>query len=447
MEGGFPPEMNMLEPIINVLIFLDNAPEVKTVADVFEEHIWPQYRFCSVVKDGFFEPREGMDRTYHFKKITVADEAAIDAHVQTVMFQSLDREQPMWTVSILQAQQGRSAVLVRIHHVISDGLGLLFAFLPTLGSDHEDILSKIPLPSALLGRSGRSAELPDEKKVARTKSTTGCLSRILSGIKMFFRAALSIIVVKADSELKINPVLSGRTPFVPFNGNRIYTRLPPVSMRIVKAVREKHGGTVNDVIMAALVGALRNYSLQDLGDSRLQGGQAIECKAFMMVGLPRPVDPNDPSVSLVNNVLFASVSLPIDVPTAEGRLQRVVESFGNMKSSAYVIGLSLTTRILAKLAPPALFRKAVSEAFSKHTCIVSSVPMPTVPFRWPGNKGGTVKEVQMVFPNCIPQISLISYNGFVYCSIVADPALIPDGGAFGKKWVSEFDALAAGAGA
>lgn len=270
-------------------------------------------------------------------------------------------------------------------------------------------------------------------------SIVGCCN----GVRMFFRAALSILIVRPDSELKLNPPLRDRTPFLPFSGRRIYARLPPVSMHTIKAVRDRHGCTVNDVVLAALTGALRNYCATDLGDTRLQGNPHLEFKSFLMIGLPRAVDPSDPSVSLRNSILFASCPLPIDGPTAESRLVRVMAACSNMKSASYLMGLSLTTKTLARLAPPALFRKAVSEAMSKHSCLITSVPFPTVPVRWPRQKGETIKEVQMVFPNCIPQFSIVSYYGFVYGNLVADPELIPDGAAFGRRWVSEFEVLAA----
>merc|ERR1711871_1232470 len=93
-----------------------------------------------------------MDRSYHFKKRQVASEDEIATYTQSIMAIALDHEYPLWQYTVLNAKQGRSAVLIRVHHSISDGMGLLFAYLPTMAVEGNDPLSKIPLPGLLTGR-------------------------------------------------------------------------------------------------------------------------------------------------------------------------------------------------------------------------------------------------------------------------------------------------------
>merc|ERR1712110_968554 len=96
----------------------------------------------------------------------------------------------------------------------------------------------------------------------------------------------------------------------------------------VKAVRKRFdGSTVNDVILAALIGALRRYGAEERNDPKLKviGGQ-VEFKALMMVGLPRELDEKDLASSLCNSILFTSVALPIDRHTPEGRMLGTIDN-------------------------------------------------------------------------------------------------------------------------
>mmetsp|Transcript_65607 Transcript_65607/g.203263 ORF Transcript_65607/g.203263 Transcript_65607/m.203263 type:complete len:436 (+) Transcript_65607:3-1310(+) len=433
--------MHMLEPTINVVMFFDEAPGTEAMAAAFEEHLWPSHRFHSCLGDGgFWVARHSqMDRAYHFREQQVPDEAAIDAFVQGAMLQALDREHPPWTVTALRAPPpSRSAVLFRIHHAVGDGLGLLFAFAPTMGCEGGDPLAKVPLPSALLPRSARR-----RSPGGRPASRCG-LRGVLSGLRLLLRGALLPLTARPDSELCLNAPLAERTPFLPFNGRRAYTRFPPVSMAGVKAVSQRHGCSVNDAMLAALTGALRRYGLEVHKDGRLEAGAgSLEFKTMLMMGLPRPLDESNLAASLCNNILFASCPLPIDEPTALGRLQRVAAACNNLKSRAYMTGLVGIQNFLKGVAPDGVLKKAASETFCKHTLLVSSVPAPTVPITWPKGDGGRVfREVQMVFPNAITQVSIISYDGGVHANIVADGGLFPEPAALGRFWASEFGALA-----
>jgi len=212
-------------------------------------------------------------------------------------------------------------------------------------------------------------------------------------------------------------------------------------MSSVKKVREKHGCTVNDAIMAALAGALRKYGAEELKDPLLidNSSRPVECKSFMLLGLPRPIDEKDASKSLANNILTPVFRIPIDEPTATGRLRRTVAMCENLKSMAYIMGIKLTTKLITGVAPTSLMRSIASEAISKGTANVTCLPLPSVPFKFGGVE---CKEVQCIFVNNIPQISLLTYNGNIYWNIVHDPALIPNAALLGDHFLAEFAELA-----
>jgi diacylglycerol O-acyltransferase / wax synthase len=441
LRGIHVPEMKLPEPIITSVLYYERVPQANAVADLFEKHIWPLYRFGSRVHNGEFIPVvEGMNRAYHFQTIEVADEGDIDAYVQKVMCNPLDKAHPLWHITIINSRSGRSAMVVRIHHVISDGLGLLFAFLPIMEVQKGEVLDTIPLPSLLTGKKSTSKQ-PVQARVGFLARCFRLLLAMPGALIAALRGALTLLVVKPDAEIKINPPVKDRKPFLGFSGRHVFTRMPPIPMELIKTIRAKFGCSVNDVIMAGLAGAIRRYGSEDLSDALLQHATSkqLECKCTMLLGLPRPIDPKNPSVCLRNNILTPMCRLPIGEPSVAARLKRTVAICNDLKSGAYLSGIKMTTDFLTSVAPVKILQKAASEALSKITCNVTSMPFTTVPMKmW----GSDLKEIQVAFVNNVPQIAFISYAGVVHWNIVADPQLIPDPAALGKHMLADLKELA-----
>lgn len=430
--------MEMPEPIVTAVVYYDKAPTLERVIQEGETKIWPYYRFSSTVEnDTVFVPvLGGMDKSYHFKEVEVADEKDIDVYAQRIMAQPLSRTHPLWTVTVVKAKKGRSAMICRIHHCISDGLGLLFAFLPLMGCKDGDVLTKIPLPAMLLGKAAPPRKVSDSKpKIAHRKDNA--IVSCMKGVKMFLKGVFSILIMKDDDEFKMNAPKSERRPFLQYSGKRAFVRMPCVPTATIKAVRAAHGCTFNDAIMAALTGALRRYSIEVLGEENLDGDR--ECKAFMLLGLPRPVDPKNPSVSLANNILTPVFRIPLGESTPIARLKRCVERCNDLKSMAYLTGIRLTTKIITMLAPTAVMKKLASECVSKCTMNITNVPLPDVPTTFFGEE---MKEVQFLFVNAIPQVSMLSYNGQLHWNLVVDPDKFPNAAEFGTIFLKELEVLA-----
>eukprot|EP00931_Biecheleriopsis_adriatica_P117833 TRINITY_DN93315_c0_g1_i1.p1 TRINITY_DN93315_c0_g1~~TRINITY_DN93315_c0_g1_i1.p1 ORF type:complete len:486 (+),score=102.79 TRINITY_DN93315_c0_g1_i1:21-1478(+) len=448
LQGAFPEEMEMLEPTINVLMYFKEAPPVHVLANAMERHLWPSYRFHSCMDEAGYWVKAvetpQMDRSYHFRELSLQSEEAIDAWVQKAMVLSLDRSFPPWQVTFLRTPKGpglhhRDAMWCTMHHTVADGLGLIIALAPMLSCAKGDVLSNIPLPAVLLPPSARKPAA--EAQQAKTMPSEGCCASCCLCLKGAFTAPSAV----HDSELCFNEPLQQRSPFLKYNGSRIYMRLPPVSMQAVKAVRERYACTVNDAIMAALTGALRKYGGEVRGDARLRAeGEKLEFKCIMMMALPRPIEDNDPCSALVNKELFVSCPLPIDDATEEGRMGKVMEAMSKLKSKGFMAGYIGFTNFLTSVAPSCLLRKAAAETFSKHSILVTQVPSTTCPLKFPAEGGQEMQEPQMVFPNCITQCSIITYNGEIHANLVADPKLFfPEHKEIlGKLWASEFERLA-----
>lgn len=449
----------MFDPNVTGLMFFDKAPKLDVIAEAFEKYVWTSHRFHSCMENGYWVVRhDKMDRSYHFREEIVKDEEEIQKLALREQLSSLDPAYPRWRIFVFRAQQsGKSAVCFNAHHAIGDGLGILFAFAPLMGVESGNPLAHIPLPTTILPPSAQKLRRAASKAVLNdwkvaTEPKRGLFARLLmllhgwfiKSVRSFLRGAFTPLLIKPDSELSINMPLAKRDPLLPFSGSRTYARFPAVSMDAVKAVRAKYDCSVNDALMAALAGALRRYAIEIAGDKRLkEGGPAVECKSLAMIALPREVDESDLTTALCNKILFATTWLPIDEPTAAGRMARTISGCNDLKSKAYMTGLIGFTRFITNIAPRKLLDKAAGETWSKHTLCVTNVPAPSVPMRFPAEGGEEVKEVACVIANVMPQVSIVSYNGYIYAGIVADPQLIADTAALGEMWVEEFGILAA----
>merc|ERR1711988_486199 len=116
-------------------------------------------------------------------------------------------------------------------------------------------------------------------------------------------------------------------------------------------------------------------------------------------------------------------------------MRRTISMCNDLKSMAYVMGISMTTKFITKVAPSWLMRSIASEVVSKVTANTTCVPLTQIPFKFGGVE---CKEVQCIFVNNIPQISLLTYNGNIYWNNVHDPALIPNAALLGDHFLAEF---------
>merc|ERR1712130_273950 len=127
--------------------------------------------------------------------------------------------------------------------------------------------------------------------------------------------------------------------------------------------------------------------------------------------------------------------------TPQERLKRTIENFSDLKSAAYMQGLTCMTNMITRCLPKNMMRKAASETFSKHSLLVTNVPGPSVPVTFPKEGGEIITEVHMVCANVIPQVSFVSWNGYVHGNICADPQFIPDMAKFGELYRAEIIAF------
>jgi WS/DGAT/MGAT family acyltransferase len=188
-----------------------------------------------------------------------------------------------------------------------------------------------------------------------------------------------------------------------------------------KRVRKAHGGTVNDVVLATVAGALRNWLL-----SR---GESVTGRTTIRAMVPVSVRTGSEQGTLGNRVSSYLVDLPVGEPDPVVRLSQVSFAMKAHKDSGQSVGADAIVA-LSGFAPPTLHALGarVANGISRRlfNVVITNVPGPQFPL-YAG--GAQMLEMFPVVPLAKGQglcIGLTSYNGGVFYGLNADRDVMPD---------------------
>ena len=191
-----------------------------------------------------------------------------------------------------------------------------------------------------------------------------------------------------------------------------------------KRVKDALGGTVNDVVLAVVAGALRQW-LRSRG-VRTEG---IELRALVPVSI-RAADQHH---TMGNRIAAMRGPLPVYVEDPVARLAVVREAMDGLKESKQAIGAEVLAGVQS-FAPPTVLAQASRINFSTRlfNLIVTNVPGPQFPLYLLG------RELQDLFPVAfLPRdhamaIAIMSYNGGIDFGLLGDYDAMPDLDEFGR---------------
>jgi WS/DGAT/MGAT family acyltransferase len=179
-----------------------------------------------------------------------------------------------------------------------------------------------------------------------------------------------------------------------------------------KRIKDTFGGTVNDVVLAVVSGALRSWLR-----SRGLKTEGLELRALV----PVSIRAEDERGELGNRIAAMRGALPVYIEDPVKRLDAVKRSMGSLKESKQALGAEVISRF-NDFAPPTLLAQASRINFSTRlfNLIVTNVPGPQIPLYVLG------RELQDVFPvaflpeNHALAIAIMSYNGNLDFGLLGD---------------------------
>lgn len=336
---------------------------------------------------------QGFDIREHVRAHAVASPAGEAALLRTcaeLNERPLDRSRPLWEIWLITGlADDRAAVLLRLHHVIADGIAALELLAALLGPDPVS-------PPACLG----PALIPSFRQLAADQ---------LAGAWRLLTQALRPTAAWAMSRQICGQVAAllrdGRAPCLslnaPVTSHRRYA-VVRADLELARNAAHAHGGTVNDVVLAAVAGGARA-----LLAARGELGSATVLKASVAVSLPRISD----QVAGGNRVGMMIAPLPVAEADVSRCLARIVAATAQRKSRPpYLPG----SRFLLAWLTRTMARQRLVNVF------VSNLHGPTGPQWLAGARVLELFQLGVVQGNVPVSVGALSYAGQLNLAIVAD---------------------------
>jgi diacylglycerol O-acyltransferase len=417
-----------------VMTFDGEPPHIDEVAEGIGArlHLVPRYRQkLAFVPFGQGRPRwvddPHFNLRYHVRHTALPEPGTEDQLKRLagrVFSQRLDRDKPLWEMWVVEGLDGgdRFAVLSKTHHALVDGvsgidiMSVLFDTKPQPDAPppaEEKRWLPAPTPSSaqLLGEAlYERATVPAEivrgarALVRGPRRIAGAAAGSLAGVGSMVRAGLS------------------PAPKTPYN-ERIgpHRRFTWVRMQLsdVKAIKDALGGTVNDVMLATVTGALtRNLRRR---------GEQISADMELKAMVPVSVRPQEARGALGNQVAAMMAPLPVGLEDPVARMERISDAMSHLKSGGQAVGAQVLTE-LTGFAPPNIMSQAsrVVARQRMFNLVVTNVPGPQFPLYMMGRQLEGLFPMVPLAPNQALGIAIMSYNGTINFGLVGDYDLLSD---------------------
>lgn len=394
--------------IINALYVCDRL-EVEALREVFRKNVlevdggrrFDRFGKRVVTIDGryFWEPVADFDVSRHVFRSSaegIRTKEDLQGLLGEMAAQPLPGDRPLWQLQVIDFGDD-SAVIIRIHHCMGDGMALL------------------PVVFALVGC------LP---QVAATHKPRYARA----AIKAVAAAAAPYVLVEKALRVKDANVLRGQV----MSGTKRVAWSAPLPVARVREVKSCLGATVNDVLMSCVAGAIHRYDQLE-GQGRLRAVRATV--PFNVRGPHEPYEMNNK---------FAAVLLLLPVGPMDPR-ERVMETkrrMDKLKRSVEPLVMYGAASFMLKVLPPRASRKLIDFYANKCSCVLTNVPGPSETLYVAGSR-----LHNMMF--WVPQragigvgISILSFSGTVRMGVIADAEFVADPGSLVAAFEEEFWTLA-----
>ena len=431
--------------VINGFWIIKGRLQYEHVLAVLEERLLIHDRFRQrVVKHQgalrtrtYWQTDPEFDLREHVRRVVLplpGDTETLNDTVAQLLSDPLDLNRPLWTFTLIEGYEGGSVFFGRIHHCIGDGAALVRVLLALTDESAEGAR---PSPVAGAGPPlNRNTLRPPTGAAARPGSAisrqgrkrAGQPAHLLSLAARGGRLAGRFVAVLAKLALMTT---DDKTAFKGEVGvGKAVAWSKGIPLDDVKFVKNTMEATVNDVLVAAMAGALRRYV-----EARGDNPQGKEIRAMVPVDIRGPED-----TKLTNR--FALVYLPLPIGIADP-IDRLLETKRHMDAIKRSPEALVTYQAIAGLGVVSdrIARSVRGYYASKVSVVLTNVPGPSQKLYFAGKLLETI-----VF--WVPQsgsigvgISIFSYAGQVNIGLITDRGLAPDPDTIVTAFQEEFDSF------
>lgn len=373
---------------------------------------------------------------YHVRHTSLprpGDEEQLKRLSGRILSQQLDRGKPLWEAWVVEGLEGdRFALILKTHHCVIDGLSgvdLLSVLLRPTPDEaieappawhpcpaptqrellRDEILRRAAAPLDL-GRTVRSLwREPDTVRAQLTENLSAAWQMVGHGLRR-------------SAETPLNGTIG---PFRRCDWRRM-------DLRLVKDVKNRLGGTINDVVLATVAGALRRF----LSKRHVKVDQ-LDYRALVPVSVRSAAEPGD----MGNRLSAWLMSLPVTEPHPLERYRAVRRLTHDLKQSQQVHGTDVLIQVAELAAPILTLGVRLAARMSPYNLIVTNVPGPQVPLYLLGARLLEGYPQVPLFENQGLAVTVLSYTGSLFWGLNADWDLVPDLGDFADAIVDAFREL------
>jgi WS/DGAT/MGAT family acyltransferase len=363
----------------------------------------------------------------------------------------LDRTRPLWGFWLVDGlAHGGQAVVMKVHHSVSDGIGGL-----AIVGELLDLEPHPPEPPAPAGGEPIDGAGPGTAPTAteRRPGPAWLLARAAGHVVRWpgraVRAAVELGVAagRLGGVVRRDPDPERATPLVApklASSGRISSArsiaFAELSLERVKAVGRAADARVNDVVLATLAGAVRHWLVGqgDLPDLPLVAAVPVSTRTAEDLAAPG------------NHVSACFVHLATHLADPQARLAATATSSVLAKEAHAAVGdqvlahltalvmpitVVTTLRLYSGLGLPALHPPAVN-------LVVSNVPGPTVPLYLAGRLVDRMSALGPIFDGSPLNVTAVSYRGVLTFACLACPERMPDLQGLADGLIPAFEELA-----
>lgn len=420
VHEAFPAAAHVQPPVINILLYFKECPSKDKILECIKRlMVYDRFR-CSPINNGKngweFIELENYDMSELITTINIDSEKDMMKEVDKICLDTTNYtkfgERPLWEFIRIVSKDGVSGVMLRVHHVIGDGISLIQTvhklFYHENGDEfHIDI-------SVGGGAKGSS------KAAKQEMGLFGYISALISS----FIEVLSLGSSAYDTDLPFSHTYSsnvGRSN-VSMSRTRSTVVFPTLQLDFIKQIKNKAGVTLNDVVFSATSGAIKRYC-EDNVKSKSEISKNILYRSLMPIAFPkRDGDSDNAHYALRNKWSFVSVKMPMGNDSND-RLKEA-NTITNLLKSSPTAGVQLWVQSnVLPLLPVFLQRQIAFDVFSRHSLVFSNLPGPPDKLKFCDRK---LLGLQVIFPNIIPQALIISYGGCVFYNMSVDDSSMPN---------------------
>jgi len=415
--------------VVNSVLWFDEPIDESALRSVLSERLvgrFRRFRQRAVEDHGiWWEDDPDFDLTRHLQHLELPPPRGrheLEALVASYLTVPLDRSRPLWELYVLDGYYGGTALFFRMHHCIADGIALTRVLL-SLTDDGDEYAGVAP-------------EEPTEHRGRLSGLVSGAVHEAVETIThpshLVDLAATGVSDARALSRLLALPPdrrFWGRTTGL----EKQVVWSDPIPLERIKGAGHASGTTVNDVLMAAVAGALR-------ADLERRGASLRDTRAIVPFNL-RALDQPLPS-GLGNAFGLVFLDLPLTKATPRERLEEMARRMRAVKHSAEGV-VSYGVLDAVGLAPLAVEKVVVDIFAAEGSAVVTNVAGPREPVTLAGSTlRGTIGWVPLSGSIGVG-VSIFSYAGDVVIGLAVDRLQVDDPHLLMEDLLAELQVLTA----